>query len=201
MPTTESDQDLPTIPQVLLHGRRRDYDIDYLLSSASHATPTSDAERQLLCWVVPPWQRAEVWSVHQKRRFIEGIFLGLGTGYYVVNQPDWDADGARPMSGWLIDGQQRLTAIRDFVAGDLAIFERWKFADLSRGERIKRFSHVVFPCFEIDYQENESQLRELYDRLNYGGTAHTSADRAHFLSTAELGEGVFDARVDRPKAA
>ncbi|MEG1680878.1 MAG: DUF262 domain-containing protein, partial [Stenotrophomonas sp.] len=69
---------------------------------------SSSIERNLLAYVLPPWQRDEVWSDHQKRRFIEGIFLGLGTGYYVVHAPDWDECGQRPMSGWLIDGQQRL---------------------------------------------------------------------------------------------
>ena len=176
----------PALPDVLLQGRRRECNIEYLTSSSTHADPTSDAERQLLCWVVPPWQRPEVWSDQQKARFIEGIFLGLGTGYYVVNEPDWDEGGSKPMSGWLINGQQRLTAIRDFTAGRVEIFGGLRYDDLSRVDRMKRFAHVVFPCIEIDYQADESRLRELYDRLNFGGTAHTPADREHFLETAPM---------------
>lgn len=197
---TEIIQAPQLLPKVLLQGRRRDYDIDYLLSSGTHATTTSGAERQLLCWVIPPWQRAEVWTDHQKQRFIEGVFLGLGTGYYVVNQPDWDSNGTLPMSGWLIDGQQRLTAIRDFVAGGVSIFDGIRYEDLSKADRLKRFAHVVFPCFEIEYQADESQLRELYDRLNFGGTSHTEADRAHFLRTPEISDLQANSRVERPAA-
>ncbi|MDP3310598.1 MAG: DUF262 domain-containing protein, partial [Polaromonas sp.] len=51
--------------------------------------PTTDGERRMLGLVLPPWQRPGVWTTHQKIRFIEGIFHGFGTGYYVTNGLDW----------------------------------------------------------------------------------------------------------------
>lgn len=59
-----------------------------------------------------------MWTQAQKRRFVEGIFLGLGSGYYVTNGLEWADDGATaPMAGWLLDGQQRMNALRVRVVG------------------------------------------------------------------------------------
>ena len=166
------------LPGRLLRGRTRDFDIGSLFERSVVSDELEAGERRLLCFLLPPWQRPEVWTELQKRRFIEGIFLGLGTGYYVVNQSDWNEGGALPMSGWLIDGQQRLSAIRDFGAGKLTIFDGLTYGGLTGAEQAGRFKRIVFPCLEIDYQADESLLRGLYDRLNFGGTAHLESERA-----------------------
>jgi hypothetical protein len=133
-------------------------------------------------WVLPPWQRPMVWDVDRQRKFVEGIFLGLGTGIYVVHQPDWDAAGTKPMSGWLLDGQQRITAIRDFIHGDLAIFDGLKHADLSLAERRSRWENQSFPYVEIPYQGDEVLLREIYHRLNFGAFVPHGPDDAQRLA-------------------
>jgi hypothetical protein len=164
----------------LLNGTRREYTIGHLVESTA-ADPTMPQERRLLGLVLPPWQRPEVWTIEQKRRFVEGIFLGLGCGYYVTNGLDWvdGQDGkaeSAPMSGWLLDGQQRIAALRDFLADDLVIFGDVTFSSLPQKEAM-RFKRENFPCFEIAYTNNEDVLKELYDRLNFGGTAHTLDQR------------------------
>lgn len=168
------------IPAKLLNGTRREYTIGHLVEATS-ADPTMPEERRLLGLILPPWQRPEVWTVEQKRRFVEGIFLGLGCGYYVINGLDWvDGEGGKavsaPMSGWLLDGQQRIASLRDFLADKLVIFGDVKFSSLSQKEAM-RFKRENFPCFEVDYTDNEDVLKELYDRLNFGGTPHTPEQR------------------------
>jgi len=182
----EKQKVMKLLPEPLLDGRRRDYTIEMLIEGTP-ADPTAPEERRLLNLVVPPWQRQEVWSTDQKTRFIEGIFLGLGTGYYVINGQDWSADGkSLPMSGWLLDGQQRLSSIRDFLMNALPIFDGIVYSDLDRPTAIKRFLRHSFPCFEIDYTSNEHKLKDLYERLNFGGTAHTADDRVAFEQTPSL---------------
>ncbi len=164
------------IPAPLLKGARRDYTLDRLVEMRPVDT-TMPAERRLLGLVLPPWQRPEVWTVEQKRRFIEGVFLGLGCGYYVTNGQDWVGNGdSAPMSGWLIDGQQRISAIRDFLSGDLVVFDDVRFTEMSVPEQ-RRFGHTPFPCFELEYCAVENTLLDLYDRLNFGGTTHTAEQR------------------------
>lgn len=171
------------LPKPLLRGTHRDYAIGHLIET-SGARPTIPAERQLLNLVLPPWQRPEVWTMSQKQRFIEGIFLGLGCGFYVVNGQDWDKDGNDlPQSGWLLDGQQRISAIRDFLNGTLVVFEDVSYPAMERKDQL-RFLRNPFTCIELDYTDNENTLKDLYDRLNFGGTPHTEQDRA--LPTDEL---------------
>lgn len=165
------------IPPRLLNGSRREYTIDRLLS-VSHVDPTMPNERRLLGLVLPPWQRDEVWTVEQKIRFVEGLFLGLGSRYYVTNGIEWLENGdSAPMSGWLLDGQQRISALRDFILGDLVIFGDVTYKSFSKAQKL-RFGNQSFPCFELSYCDNEDILKELYDRLNFGGTPHRPDQRA-----------------------
>ena len=172
------------LPERLLRGMQRDTTVEHLLGRPIETT--HPAERQLLAWVLPPWQRPEVWDVSRKRAFIEGIFLGLGTGYYVVHAPDWDESGVKPMSGWLIDGQQRISAIRDFVQGDLDIFDGVRYADIDEITRRRRFLGLNFPYIELNYAPDEQRLKTLYERLNFGGMGHTAADLQRLTDTPAL---------------
>lgn len=172
----------PLIPEPILSGTTREYQIDTLLGQAQEALASdhmATGDRTLMGFNLPPWQRDETWTEAQKRRFIEGIFLGLGCGYYVVHQMDWDEDAnPLPMAGWLLDGQQRIAAIRDFVYGPLTIFDGVGYTDLDRPTQLRRFRRQAFPCVEIPYQDDEEILKEVYRRLNFGGTPHTAADLA-----------------------
>lgn len=164
------------IPRKLLRGTNRSYDIERLIvmKPAHSATPS---ERVLFGLRLPPWQRPACWTDEQQARLIESILMGLGCGYYVTNGMDWDSDGAPlPMAGWLLDGQQRITAIRDFIAGDVAIFDGMSWKDLSEREK-RSFLREPFPCHELDYTSDEAVLLDLYDRLNFGGTPHSIEDR------------------------
>ncbi len=164
------------LPKPLLTGTMHDYGIGALVDMPA-LVPAVPSERRLMNLTLPPWQRPEVWSADQKRRFVEGIWLGLGTGYYVVHASDWDEAGRpKPMSGWLLDGQQRISALRDFLSGEMVIFGDVRFTEMSVPDQL-RFKRRPFPCHELDYTDNEDTLKELYDRLNFGGTPHTEAQR------------------------
>lgn len=187
-----------SLPDRLIRGSANAATLEHLLIEPVEMT--QPGERQLMHWVLPPWQRPEVWDVERKRAFVEGIFLGLGTGFYVVHQADWDASGTKPMSGWLIDGQQRISAVRDFLSDELVIFGNMKWSSLSLGEQRSRFLNHNFPFVEIPYQRDERVLRELSDRLNFSGRVeHTAADRDRVLAAplvpgmAQVDPGIYEA--------
>lgn len=175
-----------TLPEPLLSGTRREVTIDFLLNGDPIACTRED-ERNLLTWVLPSWQRPEVWGYERKKAFVEGIFLGLGTGYYVVHEADWNPDGSvKPMSGWLIDGQQRISALRDFLQDKLTVFEGILFSDLDRATQRKRLLNKPFPYVSLEYGQDERALRELYVRLNFGGMPHTLADLRRVHATPPM---------------
>lgn len=165
------------IPAPLLDGTRRDYTIGHLINS----TPEGDSTQRFIFGLpVPVWQRDEVWTQEQKVRFVEGIFLGLGTGFYVINGRDWDGNDPLPCSGWLLDGQQRIGALRDFIQRGMVIFGDVTFESMEL-KQSRKFLNMPFPCYELEYTGDEGLLKELYDRLNYGGTIHElDAESAEF---------------------
>lgn len=163
------------LPKPILDGMQRSYSISMLWEGTAVNIKVPE-ERQLLNLVLPTWQREFVWTAEQQRSFVEGIFLGFGTGFYVVNGREYDGDNDCYMSGWLIDGQQRITSIARFVKDEFTVFDGIRYSDLSLGEKRRRFDNVVFPCIELEYQGDEGRLKELYRRLNFGGSAHTNED-------------------------
>lgn len=142
---------------------------------------------ELFCgFYLPPFQRPECWDTERKIRFIESIFCGIPTGtlMYVSNGEAPEVDG------WLIDGQQRLTAVRDFVTGKFAIFgDRLAYPDLKETELSfpgadARRAWNIWRGANLDFlriQESDPAiLVRIYERLNFGGVPHTEAQRPSF---------------------
>lgn len=125
-----------------------------------------DGERALGPFVLPSFQRPSVWTQTQQIRLIESIWEGLPIGAYVYNLTELDD----PCDGWLLDGQQRVTAILAYYAGEFEVFG-WKFSDLSVPEQ-RGFLLTSIGALETQISD-EAQCRDVYDRLAYGGTAHT----------------------------
>lgn len=123
-------------------------------------------ERALLSFILPPFQRPAVWTEQQKVTLIESIWEGIPTGSYVINRV---RDPANPCADWLLDGQQRWTSIRDYVAEEFEVFGV-RFPDLDRVER-SDFGHRTLTEVTTQLEDPAACLR-VYNRLAYGGTAH-----------------------------
>jgi uncharacterized protein with ParB-like and HNH nuclease domain len=123
-------------------------------------------------FVLPDWQRGLVWTGAQKVSFIESAWLGIPLGTYSYNQ----ADLGSPNDGLLIDGQQRMSAIQDYLEGQFPVFGLL-FADVPLREKRRWEMSTLFACY-ITETENEAYLRDYYNLTNFGGTAHSEAERA-----------------------
>jgi len=107
-----------------------------------------------------------VWTEEQSVKLIESLWEGLPIGVYVVNRP---ADYGNECMDWLLDGQQRWTAITSYVAGEFPAFESY-YPDLPRIEQ-NRFRGIPIGEAETRLTDRSDCLR-VYDRLSYGGTPH-----------------------------
>lgn len=169
-----------TLPEPILKGRERPFTLDNILFNAKNDTlmeALPSGYRRVMGYNLPPWQRDLVWTDDQCQQFIESIFLGLGTGTYVVTDLEHDQDGnVLKTSCLLLDGQQRLTAIERFINNEFGVFDGIHYGDLTVVQQRLRFRHTTFPCVEISALTPEPVLKEMYYRLNHGGTAHTDAD-------------------------
>ncbi len=70
------------------------------------------------------YQRGEVWTRYQKATFVDSVFRGYPVPalfFHRVERPGLDDT---PVASYeIIDGQQRLTALRDFSAGNLQLLK------------------------------------------------------------------------------
>jgi hypothetical protein len=133
-------------------------------------------------YYVAPFQRPAVWSEEQSAKLIESVYLGISIGGIVVStEGKVEKDGKfSKEADWIIDGQQRMRAIKRYLDNDLVVFKgtphEHKWEDLERPQK-RRFLMTSVGFTRLDEADEES-LRELYDRLNFGGTNHTEDQRA-----------------------
>jgi len=141
------------------------------------------ASRFVMGLPLAPWQRDFKWTSEQSQRFITSAWTGVPLGTYVLTelriQPGNDVV-FEPLANCVIEGQQRLRALELYFNGQLAVPDaqgvptRW--SEVGRLDRMW-FQKTVFNC-GITPESDERKLREYYDLLNFGGTAHEEYERA-----------------------
>lgn len=144
------------------------------------------ADRFVMGLPLPPWQRGREWSEEQNKRFIQSVWMEMDLGTYMVNNTEDYAEDeenilrAGKFTDILLDGQQRLSAIQDYLTGKFAMLDAegvpafW--LDLSISDRVF-FKNRVFNCSFIK-STDEAYLRTAYDLRNFGGVAHKESQRA-----------------------
>lgn len=137
------------------------------------ALPPDDPERLVLD---PPFQRGSVWTLDQKRAWIESILADLPLPAIFINQFG-SVSGGHPKYGHrdvVIDGQQRIRATAAFLAGEFDVRgERFPDQDavFQRVFKMNVVSTVIYTRFET-----EAECAELYLKLLTAGTAHTEEE-------------------------
>lgn len=143
------------------------------------------ATRFAMGYPLPRWQRELKWDDEQKVRFIESIWAGVDVGSHLVNNVyEFEGEGKtlryREFSQVLLDGQQRLTALEDYVYNRFAVSDAhgvprfWR--ELSRAER-RRFGNFHFAQATIASYD-EALLVRAYNLRALGGTPHEESERA-----------------------
>ena len=130
--------------------------------------------------LAPDFQRGHVWTREQQTRFIEGIFRGTVThGLLEIkfNAPHWNnhnyaGDLLKEMQ--IVDGLQRLTAVRAFLAGDVAPFGLTSTDLEGSAYAIDRLGfRLSVSVYEI---QSKAELLQFYLDLNSGGTPHSAEE-------------------------
>lgn len=140
----------------------------------------------------PDFQRAaDVWDDVKKSRLIESILLGLPLPSFYFNE---DEGG---MTRSVIDGVQRLCAIRDFVLGKkiddtlkfltlenlqfLKQYEGKKFSDLTRPD-VRRIHSMRVTTNTLGYQTPSEVKLIIFQRVNSAGVPLTEQEMRHALN-------------------
>lgn len=162
--------------------RSSKYNIDVRLSQVeNHIRSLEDDAKtlggQLL--LVPDFQRGHVWSAQKQISFIENVLRKSAPVDIKFNCPKF-FESSREVNPNInggdivcIDGLQRLTAIRAFVANEIKVFDRYYAVDLKQTPfDIGRYT-FKFEVFDFD---DKRDLLQFYLDLNSGGVVHSDEE-------------------------
>jgi len=119
----------------------------------------------------PDFQRAHVWTEDQQRAYIEYQLMGGDVSRNIVfNCAHWGALGREEGTVELVDGKQRLEAVRKFMRGDLEVF----------GQTVEEFGHMPAMDYRLRFivcaLETREEVLSLYLKINAGGTPHSKRE-------------------------
>ncbi len=123
----------------------------------------------------PDFQRPHVWTELQQREYVEFVLRRGDSGKVLLwNAPKWPSTRSSETLV-LVDGKQRLEAVRRFIADELEIFGGWKRSDFDGHGTLLRV-HVAGFKFHINDLETRAEMLDWYLACNARGTSHTDAE-------------------------
>lgn len=170
------------MPEPFLRAISSNYSMSEIIHNFVDGTPSKEHQyphefngEWLFDFKIPPFQRPIVWNEEQCIRFIESCWLGFDIGSYVINRVEWRREKVPLRDRYLLDGLQRLTAIKKYICNEFKVFGYY-WNELDRIEHC-RFENITFNRNTVQV-DDDATLHEIYNRLNFGGTPHTEDQRA-----------------------
>lgn len=158
------------IEALRLHNQNRM--VDFFISDQAARTINLDA----------PYQRGHVWDRKRQRALIESILLHLPIGALVISKHD-------PGRYVVVDGKQRITALRAFADSALCVPREWfedKAVRVSPSVQwvafndLTDYGQTLFLDAPISVSEAElsgsGEERHLFDLINFGGVPQGESD-------------------------
>lgn len=127
----------------------------------------------------PDFQRGHVWNAKQQAAFIEyGLMGGEMSMILTTNCPGWMGNFKGPWE--LVDGLQRVTAVRRFVADKLKAFGRYS-------REFEGKLGLMGPCFRLRVLSlpTRKEVLKLYLLLNSGGVVHSPKELSRVKALLE----------------
>lgn len=133
----------------------------------------------------PDFQRGHVWNEQQQIAWLEFNLRGGKTGNTIyLNNPGWQTS----YEGWfvLVDGKQRLEAIRAFVNNQIKVFGTYykDYTDrisITDGGQIK---------INVNTLKTRAEVLQWYLGFNSGGTPHTKKEIARVYQLLSVEQGL-----------
>jgi hypothetical protein len=118
----------------------------------------------------PDFQRGHVWDeIHQIKYVEYKLRGGQGSNMLLFNCPGWMDDFRGPYV--LVDGKQRIEAVRKFLRNELVVFNQYKIFDF---EDELGMSPDFLWC--INNLETRKEVLQWYLEINTGGVVHTEEE-------------------------
>jgi hypothetical protein len=133
------------------------------------------------------YQRGSVWGLQRKQNLIRSLLLGIPVGNIFINvRPD------AAMSHVVVDGKQRIEAVKDFYADGYAIPVSWfPSEDVQMAEETEDGPYVRYSGLTVRGQRRMwrcsittqrtdlatvAEEKALFDLINHGGLSQGDTD-------------------------
>lgn len=126
----------------------------------------------------PDFQRGHVWSDAQRAAYVESLIRKTAPTRLLFNCPGWSrsTDGSGDIEDntfQCIDGLQRLTAVRKFLADEFTVFGGYSAAALTGSPFDLGRYRMQMAVYEFS---TRAELLQFYLDLNVGGTVHAQSE-------------------------
>lgn len=171
------DQNTERLARIIRPVKVARYSCDLDWNSLEHSLRRYDDDWGLD--LTPDFQRGHVWTDAQRVHYIENVIRGVVpvTGLQIqMNCPNWEDDsytGDLPPGMQCIDGLQRITAVRMFIAGQVKPFGL--SVDDLRCSKFHIGHMYSFRMSVFDYGFKH-QLLQHYIDFNAGGVPHSNEE-------------------------
>lgn len=122
----------------------------------------------------PDFQRGHVWDEDKQIAFVEFCLKGGQSSRTILwNHPNWKGSFEGKMV--LVDGKQRLEAVRKFLRNELPIFGKNYLKDFDEPKKLLRSSEA-FLIMSVNNLKSRKDLLTWYLQLNDGGVVHAKEE-------------------------
>ena len=125
--------------------------------------------------IIPDYQRDLVWTLEQKQDLILSILYGNPIGDFLIKRENDKTKGEIMVYWTIIDGQQRINTLKEFVEGKFCLKNGDYFTDLLYWDAREFLFNYKINASVVQYITYEQEI-ELYLAKNIGGTAHTKEE-------------------------
>lgn len=120
------------------------------------------------CDLNPSFQRAHVWNRAQQTAFVEHTIRGGGRGSNIIRFNNFGGHWRRMV---LVDGKQRLEAVRSFMRNEFPVFGELYFKNFEGPQPL----HLCL-IFMVNTLTSDKDVLKWYLEINEGGTPHTKEE-------------------------
>jgi hypothetical protein len=134
------------------------------------------------------YQRGFVWSTEQKQLLIESIYKGINCGVVLIRKRAWSQlekmakNGEKELSfNDIVDGKQRMDAIRGFINGEFPDLHGNYYSDLSNHAQHAFGNNQLFQFAEMNENTTDEETIYQFLKLNHEGVPQ-SKEHLNFVT-------------------
>jgi len=134
------------------------------------------------------YQRPFVWSVEDNQNLIESIYQNVDCGKILVRLRSWqEAENMGEEASWkdIVDGKQRLNAMRGFINNEFADNYGNYWDDLSYMAQHKMLNHQLFSYSELPENSKDEDVVRQFLKLNFCGVPQ-SKEHIDFVKSINI---------------